>query len=197
MNPKVDDYLSQATRWPDELAKLRTIVLGCGLTEDFKWRQPCYTVEGGIVLLISSFRDYCALAFFKGALLKDPNAILIAPGENSQSMRQARFTSIRDITAMEPVLKSYIQEAIANERAGLKIEKKSTASIPEEFQAKLDDDSALKTAFAALTPGRQRAYLMHFSQPKQSPTREARIEKCVPQILAGKGLDHDFRATRK
>lgn len=191
MNPKVDDYLAQATRWPDELAKLRTIVLGCGLTEDFKWRQPCYLNEGGIVLLISSFKDYCALAFFKGALLKDPNAILTAPGENSQSMRQARFTSVRDIAAMEPVLKSYIREAIDNERAGLKIKKDPTVSIPEEFQTKLNENSALKTAFEALTPGRRRAYLMHFAQPKQSQTREARIEKCLPQILAGKGLDDD------
>lgn len=188
MNPKVDDYLAQATRWPDELAKLRTIVLDCGLTEDFKWRQPCYTVEGGIVLLISSFKDYCALAFFKGVLLKDSNAILRAPGENSQSMRQARFTSVRDITAMEPILKSYIEEAIANERAGLKIKKDPTVSIPEEFRVRLEENSALKTAFAALTPGRQRAYLMHFAQPKQSKTREDRIAKCLPQILAGKGV---------
>jgi uncharacterized protein YdeI (YjbR/CyaY-like superfamily) len=190
MNPKVDDYLSQAKRWPDELAKLRTIVLDFGLTEDFKWHQPCYTVESGIVL-ISSFKDYCCLAFFKGELLKDANAILKAPGENSQSMRQARFTSSRDIAVMEPVLRSYIQEAIDNERAGLKVEKTSATSIPEEFQTKLDEDSALKAAFAALTPGRQRAYLMHFSQPKQSATREARIDKSVPQILAGKGLGDD------
>ena len=188
MNPKVDDYLAQATRWPDELAKLRTIVLGCGLTEDFKWRQPCYTVEGGIVLLISSFKDYCALAFFKGVLLKDTSAILKAPGENSQSMRQARFTSVRDITAMEPILKSYIEEAIDNERAGLKIKKDPAVSIPEEFRVRLEENSALKTAFAALTPGRQRAYLMHFAQPKQSKTREDRIAKCLPQILAGKGF---------
>lgn len=188
MNPKVDDYLAQATRWPDELAKLRTLVLGCGLTEDFKWRQPCYLHDGGIVLLISSFKDYCCLAFFKGSLLKDPRGILVAPGENSQSMRQARFTSVRDIAMMEPVLKSYIEEAIANERAGLKIEKNSAVSIPEEFQTALDKNSALKNAFEALTPGRRRAYLMHFAQPKQSKTREDRIAKCLPQILAGKGF---------
>jgi uncharacterized protein YdeI (YjbR/CyaY-like superfamily) len=196
MNPKVADYLSQATRWPDELAKLREIVLDCGLTEDFKWHQPCYTVENGIVLLISSFKDYCALAFFKGALLKDASAILTAPGANSQSMRQARFTSVRDIVAMEPILKSYIQEAIDNERAGLKIKKDPAASIPEEFQARLNEMPALKVAFDALTPGRRRVYLMHFSQPKQAKTREARIEKSLPQILAGKGLD-DSRSTRK
>jgi uncharacterized protein YdeI (YjbR/CyaY-like superfamily) len=196
MNPKVGDYLAQATRWQNELAKLRTIVLGCGLAEDFKWHQPCYTVENGVVLLISSFKNYCALAFFKGVLLKDPNAILTAPGENSQSMRQARFTDVRDIVAMQPVLESYIQEAIDNERAGLKIKKDPTVAIPEEFQAKLDEDSALKAAFEALTPGRRRAYLMHFAQPKQSTTREARIEKSVPQILAGKGLD-DTRSMPK
>lgn len=197
MNPKVDVYLSDAKRWPDELAKLRKIVLDCGLTEDFKWHQPCYTVDDGIVLLISSFKDYCALAFFKGSLLKDPNGILVAPGENSQFMRQARFTDVRQIAEREPVLKSYIQEAIGIERAGLKVEKKPAALMPDEFRHKLDEMPALKTAFAALTPGRQRAYLMHFSQPKQSKTREARIEKCLPQILAGKGLDDDSRSMRK
>ena len=189
MNPKVDAFLSQAKRWPREIAALRAIVLDCGLTEDMKWRQPCYTSNGGIVLLISPFKDYCALAFFKGALLKDPDGILVSPGENSQSMRQIRFTSAQQIAGREAVLRSYIHEAIATEQAGLKIHKSPNLSVPEEFQQKLDEDPALKTAFAALTPGRQRAYLMHFSRPKQSTTRAARIEKCLPQILAGKGLD--------
>lgn len=191
MNPKLDTYFSEATKWYSELNKLRTIVLDCGLVEDMKWRQPCYTFNDGVVLLISPFKEYCALAFFKGALLKDPNSILVAPGENSQSMRQARFTDVRDIAAMQPILESYIREAIDNERAGLKIKKDPAVSIPEEFQAKLDGDSRLKTAFEALTPGRRRAYLMHFAQPKQSKTREARIDKCVPQILAGRGLGDD------
>ncbi len=188
MNSQVDAYLDKAQRWQREMRALRTIVLDCGLTEDFKWRQPCYTLDKGIVLLISAFKEYCALALFKGALLKDPKGILTAPGENSQSMRQIRFTGVRDIAAMEPVIKSYIEEAIANELAGLKIEKKSTVSIPEELQAKLGENPALKTAFEALTPGRRRAYLMHFAQPKQSKTREDRIAKCLPQILAGKGF---------
>lgn len=189
MNPKVTDYLSQAKRWQNEMAKLRTLVLDCGLTEDFKWHQPCYTHEKGIVLLISAFKQYCCLAFFKGALLKDPDGILVAPGANSQAMRQMRFTSVQEIVEREPVLKSFIREAIAIEKAGLKIEKKSTHPFPEEFQKKMGESPALKAAFEALTPGRQRAYLMHFAQPKQPKTREARIEKCLSQILAGKGLD--------
>jgi uncharacterized protein YdeI (YjbR/CyaY-like superfamily) len=197
MNPKLDTYFSEATKWYGELNKLRTIVLDCGLTEDMKWRQPCYIFNDGVVLLISPFKEYCALAFFKGALLKDPNGILVAPGENSQSMRQMRFTNVEQIAELEPVAKSYINEAIAIEKAGLKIEKKSTHAVPEEFQKKLDEAPELKAAFEALTPGRQRAYLMHFSQPKQSKTREARIEKCLPQILDGKGLDHDYRSTGK
>ena len=197
MNPQLDAYFGEATKWYDELNKLRTVVLGCGLAEEMKWRQPCYTFNGGVVLLISPFKDYCALAFFKGTLLKDPNGILVAPGENSQAVRQIRFTSVREIVEREPVLKSYIHEAIAIEKAGLKIQKNPTVSIPEEFQTKLDQNPDLKTAFEALTPGRRRAYLMHFAQPKQSTTREARIEKCLPQILAGKGLDDDFRSMRK
>jgi uncharacterized protein YdeI (YjbR/CyaY-like superfamily) len=197
MNPKVDDYLSQVKKWQDEIAKLRTIVLGCGLTEDFKWHQPCYTLDGGIVLLISAFKEYCALAFFKGSLLKDPSGLLVAPGENSQAMRQIRFTSVQEIVEREPVLKSYIEKAIEIEKAGLKIEKKPTHTVSEEFQTKLDKNPTLKTAFEALTPGRRRAYLMHFSQPKQLKTREARIEKCLPQILAGKGLSDDDRSIKK
>jgi uncharacterized protein YdeI (YjbR/CyaY-like superfamily) len=197
MNPKVTDFLSQAKRWPDEMAKLRTIVLDCGLTEDFKWHQPCYLYEGGIVVLISPFKEYCALAFFKGALLKDPNGILVAPGENSQSLRQIRLTAVEDIAANEAVLRSYLEEAVANEKAGLKVQRDPTVAVPEEFQAELANNPALKAAFDALTPGRQRAYLMHFAQPKQSKTREARIEKCTPQILAGKGLNDDARSARK
>jgi uncharacterized protein YdeI (YjbR/CyaY-like superfamily) len=197
MNPNVDAYFADATRWYGELNKLRPLVLGCGLTEEIKWRQPCYTLDGGVVLLISSFKDYCALAFFKGALMKDPEGILVAPGENSQFVRQARFTSVRDIAALEPVIKSYIGEAIDIEKAGLKVQKNPTVSMPAEFQSKLDEIPALKTAFEALTPGRRRAYAMYFSQPKQSKTREARIEKCTPQILAGKGLGDDDRSLRK
>jgi len=194
MNPKLDAYFSEATKWYGELNKLRMIVRGCGLAEDMKWRQPCYTVDDGVVLLISPFKDYCALAFFKGALLKDPHGILVAPGENSQAVRQARFTTVQQITELEAVLKTYIEEAIEIQKAGLKVQKNPALSIPEELQRKLDETPALKTAFEALTPGRQRAYLMHFTQPKQSKTREARIEKSIPQILDGKGLDDDYRS---
>lgn len=197
MNPKVDAYLSEARKWQSEMRALRTIALDCGLTEDFRWHQPCYTLDNGIVLLISAFKDYCALALFKGALLKDPEGILVAPGENSQSMRHIRFTNVSQIAAREPLLQAYIQEAIENEKAGLKIQRNSEVAIPAEFQSKLDASQALKAAFEALTPGRRRAYLMHFSQPKQSATRAARIEKCTPQILAGKGLDADYRSLRK
>jgi len=197
MNPKVDDYLSQVTRWQDEMARLRTIVLDCGLTEDFKWRQPCYTHENGIVLLITAFKDYCCLAFFKGALLKDSQRILVSPGANSQFVRQMRFTGVHQIGGLEPVIRSYIDEAIAVEKAGLKVTKHTAVAIPEEFQQTLDQNAALKAAFEALTPGRRRAYLMHFSQPKQSAIRQARIEKCTPQILAGKGLNDDYGSMRK
>jgi len=197
MNPKVDDYLSTVTKWQDEMVRLRTIVLDCGLSEEFKWHQPCYTFDNGIVVLISAFKDYCALAFFKGALLKDAKGILVSPGENSQSMRQIRFTDVQQIVEMGPVLKSYIQQAIETEKAGLKVQKNPEIAIPEEFQNRLDKNPALKAAFDALTPGRRRAYVMHFSQSKQSKTRESRIEKCMPQILAGKGLDADYRSMRK
>jgi uncharacterized protein YdeI (YjbR/CyaY-like superfamily) len=197
MNPATEAYFGQAKKWPNELRALRALVLGCGLTEDFKWRQPCYTFQNGIILLIGSFKNYSALAFFKGSLLKDPKGILVAPGENSQSMRQARFVDVQEILAKGPVLKSYIQEAIELEKAGLKVQRNPTTAVPEEFENALDKDAGLKAAFAALTPGRRRAYLMHFSQPKQSKTREARIAKCTPQILAGKGLDNDYRSMRK
>jgi uncharacterized protein YdeI (YjbR/CyaY-like superfamily) len=166
------------------------------LTEEFKWHQPCYTFQNGIVFLITPFKNYCTLAFIKGSLLKDPDNLLVAPGENSQSMRQIRFTGMGEIVERQSVLKSCIEEAIEVEKAGLKVQRNPSTAIPEEFQTRLDENGALKTAFAALTQGRRRAYLMYFSQAKQSRTREARIEKCTPQILAGKGLDDDYRSTR-
>jgi uncharacterized protein YdeI (YjbR/CyaY-like superfamily) len=187
-NPKVDVFIRKAKKWQKEFKKLRTIVLDCGLTEELKWYQPCYTFQGSIVLLISGFKEYCALAFFKGALLKDAKGILIRPGENSQSVRQIRFTNVREIVEMEPVLKAYIQEAIEAQRAGLKVKKNTKLILPEEFQNKLVEIPALKIAFDALTPGRRRAYVLYFSTAKQSKTRESRIEKCMQQILNGKGF---------
>ncbi len=190
-NPKVDSVLRQEKKWREELETLRTIVLSCDLTEELKWHQPCYVHQGKNVVLIHGFKEYCALLFFKGTLLKDPKGILIQQTENVQAARQIRFTNVREIVKMEPVLKGYIREAIEAEKAGLKVKLKRTADfkIPAEFQSKLDELPALKTAFRALTPGRQRAYILHFSQPKQSKTREARVEKCMRQILKGKGLD--------
>lgn len=191
MNPKIDVYLSKAKKWQAEMAKLRTIVLDCQLTEELKWGKPCYTFQESNVVLIIGFKEYCALLFCKGALLKDAHGILIKPGENTQAARQIRFTNVREIVEMEPILKSYIHEAGEVEKAGLKVNfKKNTEFIvPEELQNKLDEIPALKTAFEALTPGRQRAYILHFSAPKQSKTRESRVEKCMPQILNGKGLN--------
>ena len=191
MNPKVDFYFKKAGKWQEELAYLRTIVLDCGLTEELKWGVPGYTLQQKNVVLIHDFKEYCALLFVKGALLKDPDNILIQQTENVQAARQIRFTNVQEIVALESVLKDYIQEAIAVEKAGLKVElKKPTEfAMAEEFQTKLTENPALKTAFEALTPGRQRAYLLHFSQPKQAKTREARVEKCTPQIFAGKGLN--------
>jgi uncharacterized protein YdeI (YjbR/CyaY-like superfamily) len=191
MNPKVDFYFNKAEKWQEEIGKLRTIVLDCGLTEDLKWGCPCYTLTKSNIVLIHTFKEYCALLFFKGALLNDPHGILIRQTENVQAARQARFTNLREITEQSPILKALIHEAIEAEKAGLKVTLKKTAEfkIPGEFQYKLDHIPALKTAFEALTPGRQRAYLMHFSQPKQSQTREARVEKHIPQILDGKGLN--------
>ena len=191
MNPKVDFYFNKAGMWQEEARKLRTIILDCGLTEELKWGCPCYTSDGSNIVLIHDFKEYCALLFFKGALLNDPNNILIQQTENVQSARQVRFTSMLEIMEQESTLKAYIFEAIEVERAGLKVEPKKTAdfTIPPEFQSKLNAIPALKTAFEALTPGRQRGYLFHFSQPKQSKTRGARVEKYIPQILNGKGLD--------
>jgi uncharacterized protein YdeI (YjbR/CyaY-like superfamily) len=191
MNPKVDAFLIKAKKWKEEFEKLRMIVLDCGLTEELKWGQPCYTFEKSNIVLIHGFKEYCALLFFKGALLKDPNGILIQQTANVQAARQVRFTSVREIVEMEPILKAYIYEAIDVEKAGLKVKYRKTSEfkIPEEFQNKLDEIPALKAAFDALTPGRQRAYLFYFSQPKQSKTRESRVEKCMRQILNGKGLN--------
>ena len=190
-NPKVDVYLREAKKWREESAKLRAIILHNGeLTEELKWGKPCYTLQESNILIIQGFKEYCALMFCKGALLKDPNGILNKPGENTQAARQVRFTHVREIVEMEPILKAYIQEAIEAEKAGLKVEfKKEPEPVPEELQNKLKAVPALKTAFAALTPGRQRAYILYFSAAKQSKTRESRVQKCRAQILKGKGLD--------
>lgn len=193
MNPKVDFYFAKASKWHDELEQLRDVVLQCNLAEELKWGVPCYTLQGSNIVLIHSFRNYCALLFFKGALLRDTEGILIQQTAQVQSARQIRFTGIDEIRKMVPILKAYVFEAVEVEKAGLKVELKKTAAyaVPEEFQQKLDGFPDLKTAFAALTPGRQRAYLLHFSQPKQAKTRESRIEKCVDRILDGKGLADD------
>jgi len=190
-NPKVDWFFDKAEKWKKEFEKLRTIVLDCGLNEELKWGCPCYTFENRNVVLIHGFKEYCALLFFKGALLSDANNILIQQTENVQSARQIRFTNLKEIVKMEKILKAYIYEAIEVEKAGLQVKLKKTSDfkMPEEFQIKLNKNKALKKAFDALTPGRQRAYLFYFSQPKQSKTREARIEKYMQQILEGKGLD--------
>ena len=190
MNPKVDFYFSKA-RWQKELEQLRAIVLDCGLTEELKWGVPCYTLQERNIVLMHVFKEYCALLFFKGALLNDPNGILIQQTKNVQSARQIRFTNVQKIVKMEKILKAYVYEAIEVERAGLKVKLKKTSEfkIPEEFQKRLDKNATLKKAFDALTPGRQRAYIFYFSQAKQSKTREARVEKYIKQILSGKGLD--------
>jgi uncharacterized protein YdeI (YjbR/CyaY-like superfamily) len=191
MNPKVDFYFDKEATWQKEIEKLRSIVLDCGLTEELKWGCPCYTHEKSNIVLIHVFKDYCALLFFKGALLNDPDGILIQQTKNVQVPRQMRFTNIREITKLAPTITTYIYEAIEVERAGVKPTLKKTAEfeMPEEFQKRLNKTAKLKTAFAALTPGRQRGYLLYFSAAKQPQTRESRIEKCIPQILAGKGLN--------
>ena len=191
MNPKVDFYFNKDGNWLEEIRRLRTIVLDCGLTEDLKWGCPCYTFEKTNIVLIHVFKEYCALLFFKGALLLDPEGILIQQTKNVQVPRQMRFTSGREIARMKPMIKAYIFEAIEVEKSGLKPKLKKTTdySIPEELQKKLDKTPTLKTAFKALTPGRQRAYLLYFSAPKQSKTRASRVEKSVTQILNGKGLN--------
>jgi len=191
MNPKVDWFFAKDTQWQKEYEKLRKIILDCGLIEELKWGCPCYTFENTNIVLIHGFKEYCALLFFKGALLNDPNGILIQQTKNVQSARQIRFTNAREIVKMEKILKAYVYEAIEAERAGLKVKLKKTSefNIPEEFQKRLDKSTALKKAFDALTPGRQRAYIFYFSQAKQSKTREARVEKYLKQILNGKGID--------
>ncbi|MDO3661789.1 YdeI family protein [Bacillus sp. C28GYM-DRY-1] len=190
MNPKVDEFLSKAKKWKEEYEKLRAIVLACELTEELKWKHPCYTLNNKNIVLIHGFKEYCALLFHKGALLQDTHRILIQQTENVQAARQIRFTNVQEIDEMETILKAYIHEAIEVEKAGLGVDlkKKPEYKIPEELQNKFDEISALKTAFEALTPGRQRAYILHFSQAKQSKTREARVEKYVQKILDGKGL---------
>ena len=191
MNKKVDDYIIKASKWQEEIKRLRTIVLDCQLTEEFKWGVPCYTYQGNNLVLIHVFKEYCALLFFKGALLKDANNILIQQTVNVQASRQIRFANINEINLVEKTLIEYINEAIDIEKAGLKVDLKKTIeySIPAEFQNKLNDSHELKTAFNALTPGRQRAYILYFSAPKQNKTREARIENYIKQILIGKGLN--------
>jgi len=191
MNPKVDWFFDEATQWQEAYEKLRLICLDCGLTEQLKWGQPCYTLNNANIVLIHGFKEYCALLLFKGALLNDPKGILIQQTENVQSPRQIRFTSARAIVKLEPALKAYICNAIEVEKAGLKVELRKTKdfAVPEEFQTKLDGSATLKAAFEALTPGRQRNYLFYFSKAKQSKTREERVEKAIPLILSGKGLD--------
>src|SRR6266542_3164004 len=188
MNPKVDEYLRKTKKWQEEFEKLRMISLDCGLTEELKWGKPCYTFQDSNIVIIQGFKEFCALLFCKGALLKNPNGILKKFGW--QAARRIPFTNVREIVGMEPILKTYIREAIEAERAGLEVTfKKNPEPIPEEFQNKLDEIPALKAAFDALMPGRQRGYILYFSGAKQSKTRESRVEKCVQQILNGKGLN--------
>ena len=191
MNPNVDFYFSKAKKWQEEIKKLRMTILDCGLTEELKWGVPCYTFQKSNIVLLHVFKQYCAVLFFKGALLNDALSILIQQTKNVQAARQIRFTNVREIVEMEAILKTYIYEAIEVEKSGLKVnlKKNTELTIPEEFQNKLDEIPALKTAFDALTPGRQRAYILYFSAPKQSKTRESRVEKCMQQILNGKGLN--------
>ena len=193
INPKVDFYFTKAGKWEKEVEQLRMIAIDCGLSEELKWGCPCYTYQNSNIVLIHTFKQYCALLFFKGALLNDANNILIQQTENVQAARQIRFTNLAEIVKMKATLKVFIYEAIEVEKAGLKVNLKKTREykIPEEFQKKLDENRDLKTAFESLTPGRQRGYLLYFSAPKQSKTRESRIEKSIPQILIGKGLNDD------
>ena len=190
-NPQVETIIAGYARWREEMTALRGIMRECRLVEQVKWGQPCYAFEGANVVLIHGFKDYCALLFFKGALMQDPEALLIQQTGNVQSGRQIRFTSLSEIVDRRAVLKAYVEQAIAVEKAGLKVERKKTAEFPhpDELRARFEASSELKAAFAALTPGRQRAYLLHFAGAKQAKTRAARIDKCAPQILAGKGLD--------
>lgn len=199
MNPKVDWYFSKNKKWQEEIRQLRTIVLDCDLVEVLKWGCPCYQFEKKNIVLIHVFKEYCAFLFFKGALLRDKKGILVQQTENVQAARQIRFTSVQQIVKMKKILKDYIYEAVEVEEAGLKVPLKKTKefAMPEEFQKKLDKTPALKKAFEALTPGRQRGYLLHFSSAKQSKTREARIEKYLPQIMDGKGLEDEYNSKKK
>ncbi len=212
MNPKVDSYLidgcgrceyyktpqCKVLPWGDALRELRRIVLDSGLQEDYKWSQPCYTLRGKNVLIVTAFRDYAALAFFKGSLLKDTHHLLVTPGARSQAARQLRFTDVQTIRDQEPVIKTYIHQAIAVEQAGLQVQfKKSQEPIPEELIHQFEKDPELKAAFNTLTPGKQRGYLIHFSQPKQSATRTSRIQKCIPKILNGEGMHDKYKARKK
>ncbi|PJZ25556.1 hypothetical protein CH352_17320 [Leptospira hartskeerlii] len=191
MNPKVDFFFNKAKQWKEEYEALRKIALASGLTEELKWGQPCYTSQNNNIVLIHGFKEYCAFLFFKGALLKDPKGILIQQTKNVQSARQIRFTNIKEIDRLKTSLKSYIKNAIEVEKSGQKVNFKKTKEfdMPEEFLSKLEESPNLRSAFDSLTPGRQRGYLLHFSSAKQSKTREARIEKYIPHILKGKGLD--------
>ncbi|MFE3897183.1 MULTISPECIES: YdeI family protein [unclassified Priestia] len=191
MNPKVDEFLTKAKKWKEEYETLRKIVLDCELTEDFKWMNPCYTFEKKNIVLMHGFKEYCALLFPKGSLLQDSHGILIQQTENVQGARQIRFTNVQEIAEKEAILKAYIDEAIEVEKAGLKVQVKKPEEliIPEELQHKFDEIPALKTAFTTLTLGRQRAYILYFSAAKQSKTQESRVEKCIPNILNGKGLN--------
>lgn len=192
MNQKVDAFLKKAETWREETEKLRSILLDCPLAEELKWGEPCYTFGGKNIVLIGAFKEYITLLFFKGALLADPQGLLVAPGQ-TQAGRQIRFAGLRDIVALEPILKTYIYEAIEVEKAGLKValKKHEDFAVPEELQDKLGESPALKAAFEALTPGRQRAYFFHISAPKQAATRRSRVEKCIPRILEGKGLNDE------
>lgn len=191
-NPEVDEFLSKADRWQEEMETLRRTILDCQLTEELKWGQPCYTFQNSNIVIIQPFKEFCALMFFKGVLLNDPEGVLEKPGENTRAARRIPFTDVRQIVEMESVLKAYVDEAVEVEKAGLEVDfgKDGELEIPAEFQDKLDENPALKTAFDALTPGRQRGYILYFSGAKRSSTRERRVEKCVQRILDGKGL-HD------
>ncbi len=191
MNPKVDAYLSKAKIWREETQALRRILLDCGLTEELKWGKPCYTFQNSNLVIIFGLKDYCGLGFFKGSLLDDPKGILARQGEHSQAVRLIRFTNVQEIAEMESISKAYIKNAIEVEKAGLKVDFKEKHELvfPAELQKRLDEDATFKAAFAALTPGRQRAYNLHFSAPKQSKTRESKIDKHLPKILRGKGMN--------
>ncbi len=195
-NPKVNFYFEKAVRWQQEVKRLRVLALETGLAEELKWGHPCYVLDKANVFLIHDFKDYCALLFHKGSLLLDSAGLLVQQTENVQAARQLRFTNLQEIHAQEAMIKAYMHEAIAVEKAGLKVELKKTTefNMPEEFQSALEANSELKTAFEGLTPGRQRGYLLHFSSPKQSATRASRVAKSIPKILSGKGLDDESKS---